>query len=436
MEHTHRKRPLAASDGGEQPKRPRERANVERAAVVTLGDTDDEVEEVVAPPRTCTPAASAVPAADGEDADFQVVGTRGTVALVDFPHARPNCLACPFTKGQESAHCENCYCYVCDKPAAACAEWQAHCAADHREKRWQQERSRRQRAGSSAPPPPAAASARPTHGAAAMTAARPSATAATSAAATPAARQPPRPTDMRWSSVAGLLPPPRPQPGPPNVPSRFAPPPAPAWAPQPQQRAVSAAALLRALVRVHPVEMAEPAGLAPGCTLRHYQRQSLAFMAELEKTAAPTAAAPPDGLPFTTGWLCDEMGMGKTLVCIALVLAHPFAGPVPDEKAFCRALLDTSDVVPIKATVVQTAPALIGQVRRAVLCCAVLCCAVCCVCGAVLCCAVLRGALARGSRRGRRAALRGGARPRGRERPGPAGGARRDRAGAQMGIPR
>ena len=45
--------------------------------------------------------------------------------------------------------------------------------------------------------------------------------------------------------------------------------------------------LLKAIEQVYPVEHAEPKGFAPGMTLRPYQRQSLAFMMNLETSTDP-----------------------------------------------------------------------------------------------------------------------------------------------------
>jgi hypothetical protein len=41
------------------------------------------------------------------------------------------------------------------------------------------------------------------------------------------------------------------------------------------------------------------------------------------------------------GWLCDEVGMGKTCVCVALILANPCtdASTKTDIMKFVRALL-------------------------------------------------------------------------------------------------
>jgi SNF2 family DNA or RNA helicase len=102
--------------------------------------------------------------------------------------------------------------------------------------------------------------------------------------------------------------------------------------------ATSMGALLRATAQVWPVEAPAPQGLAPGTVLRPYQRQSLAFMLDLENAPDSDerlARSPrwnPQGVgavlrTLRGGWLCDEVGMGKTLSVISLILARPRTNP-------------------------------------------------------------------------------------------------------------
>jgi hypothetical protein len=101
---------------------------------------EDEVLETAAPPA---PVQKDVRMADdSNDDDVTCTGRTGDNALLDFPHARENCVAFKFVQGQESKCCDNCYCYVCDAPAKDCPEWEAeHCKASHTSAAWQQRRA-------------------------------------------------------------------------------------------------------------------------------------------------------------------------------------------------------------------------------------------------------------------------------------------------------
>ena len=83
---------------------------------------------------------------------------------------------------------------------------------------------------------------------------------------------------------------------------------------------------------MYPKEEPQPAGLLSSITLRPYQKQSLAFMIDLERSTQPETAGRVGGRTVRGGWLADEMGMGKTAVVTALCLANP-PGPVPGGKA-------------------------------------------------------------------------------------------------------
>ena len=104
------------------------------------------------------------------------------------------------------------------------------------------------------------------------------------------------------------------------------------------------------------MELGEPTGLIAQCKLRTYQKQSLAFMVNREKgqhddewdtfelkRTFTNPAFVNSYFPLKidrrhetssivnvkisdakVGLLCDEVGMGKSLVCIALILANPF----------------------------------------------------------------------------------------------------------------
>ena len=102
--------------------------------------------------------------------------------------------------------------------------------------------------------------------------------------------------------------------------------------------------LLKLIEQVYPVESPDPAGLAVGIELRPYQRQSLAFMLDIEQRIDQGDRSAGRG-----GWLADEMGMGKTAVCAALILANPLKHII-GEVSSC-----------LKATLIITHPTLLKQ---------------------------------------------------------------------------
>lgn len=221
------------------------------------------------------------PSIDGprgdEDDEVEFTGRTGSIALSDFPHARENCLERPWKLGTEANACPNCYCYVCDDVAKSCPKWTEHCKATHTSAQWRHAREQwKQRAQN----PPAAAG---------------SSSAPAPRVGTPGNRNPAA-DETRWSM---------------------------------QQ-------LLKGIEQVYPEERAEPTGFAAGYTLRPYQRQSLAFMINMEGSTDLELSARQEGTGHKSrtclgrlvhgGWLADEMGMGKTVVCAALILATRHKG--------------------------------------------------------------------------------------------------------------
>ena len=249
---------------------------------------------VVVPPPAKRPAAasaasaaSAAAGAGDDDADVTIEGQSGAMALIDFPHARENCVQHAFVPGNFAATCANCYCFVCDAPASGCVQWAAHAPATHKEAAWRKERERMKQAKLAR-----LAAAVPAAGAGGgMRAPPPAAAAAAAAAAAPA-------------------------PAPVGAPAVDAP------------TSISCTELLKQVQQVWPVE--EPTPVLLKAQLRPYQRQSLAFMLELERAPAgastvgsvSTGSFPPKR-EVRGGWLCDEVGMGKTMACIATILANP-----------------------------------------------------------------------------------------------------------------
>lgn len=73
------------------------------------------------------------------EAGFEIVSTRGNCPNIDFPHLRYNCgnhsyLVCP------AKYCDNCFCYVCDKPVYECSMWDEHCHANPNDTAWEEKR--------------------------------------------------------------------------------------------------------------------------------------------------------------------------------------------------------------------------------------------------------------------------------------------------------
>jgi hypothetical protein len=205
--------------------------------------------------------------------ELTIVATKGKNALADFPHSRENCATHPFTNGGDNTmHCSNCYCYVCDTPSSDCMTWASHCMAFHKDPRWRAERARAKRGARERPPAPPTPSTR-------------------AVAAVPGAiahsRHPSPASSVRHTSLQTMAQ--KTSSGSLSSSNRNA--------------DYSVRKLLERMTTVHPVEMQPPADSGFVTPLRHYQRQSLAFMVDTERTAS------------RGGWLCDEVGMGKVRLC-------------------------------------------------------------------------------------------------------------------------
>ena len=119
-------------------------------------------------------------------------------------------------------------------------------------------------------------------------------------------------------------------------------------------RRYSVKELLESITSIYPNEVTPPS--PPFTTnLHHYQKQSRAFLLDIElhQTA---------GQRVKSGWLCSEVGMGKSAVVIALVAANPVAlSEQPSVDDIKLASRSKGKRLKVKATVVFTTVSLLGQ---------------------------------------------------------------------------
>ena len=240
-------------------------ANVTATGKRPAYDEDGEccIIERPLPPALRKPAAPE-PSCSTADCDVLITGHTGANALSDFPHARNNCVAFKWADAP-AKHCPQCFCYVCDAPVAKCSEWSEHCNATHDQPHWQALRRRRaaEKLRNPAPAPVAASSS--------------SASSSSASSSSASSSSAPVPAPSGWTCER----------------------------------------LVNSLVQVYPVEATTPQGLVSTVTLKPYQKQSLQFMLEIEKTTDPKFVGSLQLRPGSTaterrgGWLCDEVGMGK-----------------------------------------------------------------------------------------------------------------------------
>mmetsp|Transcript_4648 Transcript_4648/g.10520 ORF Transcript_4648/g.10520 Transcript_4648/m.10520 type:complete len:946 (-) Transcript_4648:127-2964(-) len=266
----------------------------------------------------------------GEEEELTIVATRGHNALADFPHSRENCVTHSFKRGDKTIHCENCYCYVCDIPVSECKMWSSHCKASHGEPRWRTERERAKRQACELALAPTQESA--------PAAARPVAISRSFspfASFSSLSRSSSSTTSLVFTNNAQRV-------------AEF-----------------SVRKLLEKITTVHPVEMQPPVGSGFTTPLRHYQKQSLAFMVDTERASK------------RGGWLCDEVGMGKSAVVLALVATNPASPNTLPTKKKINAMILKQHInaiadnrkgykkkakrIKLKTTVILTSVSLIGQ---------------------------------------------------------------------------
>lgn len=84
-----------------------------------------------------------VPSINGEDEGSVVFLGESGYSLVDYPHPRYLCGAHPFNVDPQ-AHCDNCFCALCDDRVAKCNNWVAHCKVTNKSMEYKVMHSARQ----------------------------------------------------------------------------------------------------------------------------------------------------------------------------------------------------------------------------------------------------------------------------------------------------
>ena len=264
------------------------------AQKMTSGDQECmEVEPAPAQPFNRGGASSSAAANEDDDEDLQFLWGALVFALSVTSLTPENCLESPWRPEARPSRCPNCYCYVCDAPVSQCPQWAtAHCMATHSKENWRRARSEWKANGGAAP------SCRGglrvvcsthllllflivsvQHGRLLLFLVVLLVLVLDPSVKVPAAEQ------VRWSAER----------------------------------------ILKGCEQVFPLE-SNPPGLAPGLSLRPYQRQSLAFMMQIEQSTDHSLRGHNGKCHLRGGFLADEMGMGKTAVVTALVLASKHAG--------------------------------------------------------------------------------------------------------------
>ena len=263
--------------------------------------TNKEVEEVAPPKVTVKPAVAV-----GDD-DVQVVGHSGANALEDFPHGREHCVQFPWARDPRK-FCSNCYCVLCDEPVSKCFDWATHSRIKYGGPNFKTLKSQAQflkkqrQAGTTQPQQ----------------------------------QQQQQPQKKPQSSFSRLL-------------SLHSQPTHETWRPRD---------LLRAITKVLPAQAPQPVAITTD--LRHYQKQSLYFMVELER-GPPTSTDTNLGGNLRSGFLCSEVGMGKSCTVLALVAANPMRNPPDKDDAVMHIRNGSQQRLVLKGTVIFTSVSLMGQ---------------------------------------------------------------------------
>ena len=145
----------------------------------------------------------------------------------------------------------------------------------------------------------------------------------------------------------------------------------------------NASTFMKDIEQVYPVEKATPLELK--AVLRTYQKQSLAFMlrnekepddnhwavGEFESSVKTHSRSLRNGMKRSVsgvdiplikvrgGILADEVGMGKTMVSISLILANPC--PTGWKSAWAWSERNSHGTMKVKTTLITTTPTLLGQ---------------------------------------------------------------------------
>jgi len=90
-------------------------------------------------PETTSPKAKEKPSEAPFSPEIEVVKSNTTNPLMDYPHMRDQCAKFYFTTDPK-LFCSKCFCYLCDKLASDCSDWERHCKADSKERRWKKAR--------------------------------------------------------------------------------------------------------------------------------------------------------------------------------------------------------------------------------------------------------------------------------------------------------